>query len=179
MDVRELKIEVFPGRLLVERELMPHEGLIINPKGRQRRRNKGKVIECSGVGRFKNGDDVFFMARRGTIIGDNALIDENDVLLQNMMLIGDRVLIEPIEEKKVTDSGIIIPDTAQEYLMPQRGYARVIGDEMPVAKSGIREGEPKIQEGDELIFRKDAGIILEKDGIQMLVMRVQDIYAVL
>ena len=140
MDVKDIKIKVFPGRLLVEREPI-HTG-IINPKGLQRRKNKGIVLDCSEESRFKKGDDVFFMARRGTLIGDNALIDENDVILLNMkQLLGDRVLIEPIEEKKVTEGGIVIPDTVKD--LPQRGYARAIGDEMPLAKEGERKGSIK------------------------------------
>ena len=166
MNIKEIDVKVFPGRLLIEREVMPFSDVLVSSKGEQRRKNKGKVIRSTTPG-YKNGDDVFFAARRGTLLGDKALIDINDVILHNMKLIGDRILVEPIEEKKVTDAGIIVPDTIQ--ILPQRGYVRVIGD-------GVPEG--KFKEGDELLFRKDAGIVVEDKVRKALILSTRDIYAI-
>jgi chaperonin GroES len=165
-----MKINVFPGRLLVKRE--PIHTMIINPKGLQLRKNKGVVLDCRGD-KFKIGDDVFFMARRGTYLDQGeALIDESDVIMCNMKLLGERVLIEPIKEKNETETGLV---TTVMDIPPMRGIVRVVGEDMPVGK----DGKPKVNEGDEVFFRREAGIILEKDGLKMIVLKISDVIAVL
>jgi chaperonin GroES len=159
------RIEVFPGRLYIEREKIP-EGIIKNPlykkRYENRRRNKGKVLKAHKDSIFKENDDVFFRARNGLIIGDNAVIMEKDVILKNMELIGDRILVEPIEPEKVTEGGLIVPDTVE--LRPQMGYARAIGE-------GVRSG--KVKEGDKLLFSKDAGINFEHEGKRMIIVQFE------
>jgi co-chaperonin GroES (HSP10) len=113
-------------------------------------------------------DDIFFAARRGTLLGNNAIIDINDVILHNMELKGERVLVEPIEEKKVTDAGIIVPDTVQ--MAPQLGYVRAIGKD-------VAEGE--YHEGDKVLFRKEAGIVFQDKEHTGIILSTKDIYAIL
>jgi co-chaperonin GroES (HSP10) len=172
MNINDIKIEVFPGRLLIEREIIPQS--FINPKGEQRRRNKGKVVKSTTEG-YLVGDDIFFAARRGTLLGNNALIDINDVILHNMILKGDRVLVEPIDEFKTesdgtkkTDGGLIVPNTIQ--LAPQMGIVQAVG-------SDVREGE--YAEGNKVLFRKEAGIVFQDKEHIGIILSTKDIYAIL
>ena len=55
------------------------------------------------------------------------IINQKDkqTMALNVKPLGDRVLVEPVEEKEVKKGGIIIPDTAKEK--PQEGIVRVLG----------------------------------------------------
>jgi len=170
-------IVVFPGRLLIERELIP-QGVILNPQhvlGRNtRRRNKGKVLKAGRGSIFKKGDDVFFLARRGTIIGDNALIEERDIILKNMELLGDRILVQPVEEKRVTEAGIHVPDTV--HVEPQVGTVCAVGKESAKKENG----EYKVKEGDKILFEQGAGMKFTHEGIVMVILNVtKDLIAIL
>ncbi len=88
----------------------------------------------------------------------------------------DRVLVEPYEEEeKRTKGGIIIPDTAKEK--PQRGKVVAVG-EGRILENGQRV-PLTVKVGDEVIFGKYAGTEIEVDDKKYLVMREEDIYAVI
>jgi chaperonin GroES len=85
----------------------------------------------------------------------------------------DRVIVKRIEEEEKTSGGIIIPDTAKEK--PQQG--RVVA-----AGSGRREDGKVIgldvKAGDVVLFGKYAGTEIKLDGEEHLIMREDDILAV-
>ena len=88
----------------------------------------------------------------------------------------DRVLVKPYEEEeKKTKGGIIIPDTAKEK--PQRGKVVAVG-EGRILENGQRV-PLSVKVGDEVIFGKYAGTEIEIDEEKYLVMREEDIYAVI
>ncbi len=88
----------------------------------------------------------------------------------------DRVLVKPYEEEeRRTKGGIIIPDTAKEK--PQRGKVVAVG-EGRILENGQRV-PLTVKVGDEVIFGKYAGTEIEVDDEKYLVMREEDIYAVI
>ncbi len=88
----------------------------------------------------------------------------------------DRVLVKPYEEEeKKTKGGIIIPDTAKEK--PQRGKVVAVG-EGRILENGERV-PLCVKVGDEVIFGKYAGTEIEIDDEKYLVMREEDIYAII
>jgi len=87
----------------------------------------------------------------------------------------DRVLVKRIEGEEVSRGGIIIPDTAKEK--PVKGRVIAVGSGKP---SG--EGEPQaltVKAGDLVLFGKYAGTEVKIDGEEHLIMREEDILAVL
>lgn len=88
--------------------------------------------------------------------------------------LGDRVLVERIEEEiQKTAGGIIIPDTAKEK--PQRGKVIAVGE-------GRKDDNGKripmdVAAGDLIIFGKYAGSEVKIDGVEYLIMHESDIIA--
>lgn len=87
----------------------------------------------------------------------------------NIKPLADRVLILPAPAEEVTATGIIIPDSAKEK--PLKG--RVIA-----AGNGIKDEEMLLKEGDTVIFGKYAGTEIEFEGEKYLIMRQNDVLAV-
>jgi chaperonin GroES len=92
---------------------------------------------------------------------------------------GDRILVEPIEEKEVKKGGIIIPDTAKEK--PQEGIVVAIGSGK-TNESGT-EIPIKVKKGDRVLFSKYGGSELPShlkvDGKEYKLINSDDILAVL
>lgn len=89
--------------------------------------------------------------------------------------LNDRVLVLRVEEEKKTKGGIVIPDTVKEK--PQEGKVVAVG-------SGKIDDEGKripmdVKKGDRVLFGKYAGTEIKLDGIEHLIMREDDILAVL
>jgi chaperonin GroES len=87
----------------------------------------------------------------------------------------DRVLVVRIEEEEKTSGGIIIPDTAKEK--PQEGKVIAVAD-------GKLDEDGKripldVKEGDRVLFGKYAGNEITIDGVEHIIMREDDILAVL
>jgi len=88
----------------------------------------------------------------------------------------DRVVIERLEEEEQKSSGgIIIPDTAKEK--PQRGKVVAIGDGAFNDKGERNKLDVKV--GDEVLFGKYAGNDVKIDGKEYLIMRENEILAVI
>lgn len=87
----------------------------------------------------------------------------------------DRVVIEPIEAEEKTPGGIVLPDNAKEK--PVRGKVLAVGSGR-VLQDGTRL-EMEISEGDEVIYSKYAGTDVTVDGETYIVLREDDILAVL
>jgi chaperonin GroES len=88
--------------------------------------------------------------------------------------LGDRVVIELVEQEETTASGIVLPDSAQEK--PQEGKVVAIGSGR-VTDSGEKVAL-EVKEGDHIIFSKFAGTEVKYQGTEYLILRENDILAV-
>lgn len=88
----------------------------------------------------------------------------------NIRPMADRVLIAPTAAEEVTLGGIIIPDSAKEK--PLRGKVLAVGH-------GTKDEPMELKEGDEVLYGKYAGTEIELDGEKYLMMRQQDVLAVI
>ena len=86
----------------------------------------------------------------------------------------DRVIVKRVEEEETTKGGIIIPDSAKEK--PMEGIVVAVGS----GKS--EEGEKKIplevKKGDRVLFSKYAGTEIKIDNEEHLIMKEEDIIAI-
>lgn len=87
----------------------------------------------------------------------------------------DRVLVQRIEEEEKSKGGIIIPDTAKEK--PQQGKVVAVGPGR-IDEQGKRVA-PSVKAGDRVLFGKYAGSEVEIDDEAYLIMREDDILAVI
>ncbi len=87
----------------------------------------------------------------------------------NFKPLGQRVLVERVEEENKTSSGIIIPDNAKEK--PLSGKVIAVSDEVAEEK--------KIADGDTVVFAKYSGTEIKLDGKEYLVMNTDDILGIL
>ena len=89
--------------------------------------------------------------------------------------IGDRVLVQPLEEKEVKKGGIIIPDTAKEK--PQEGTVAAVGTGKLDDNGNKIEFNVKV--GDKVLFSKYGGVEFKIDGENYLIMREDDILGII
>ncbi len=89
--------------------------------------------------------------------------------------LADRVVLKRVEEERVTPGGIVIPDTAQEK--PDRGEIIAVGNGKVLDNGEVRPLELKV--GDKVLFGKYAGSTVKVDGEELLVMREDDVIAVI
>ncbi|ALU25225.1 co-chaperone GroES [Myroides marinus] len=87
----------------------------------------------------------------------------------NIKPLADRVLIEPLPAETKTASGLFIPDTAKEK--PQRGTVVAVGN-------GTKDHEMTVKVGDTVLYGKYAGTELKLEGTDYLIMREDDILAI-
>ncbi|WP_308388802.1 co-chaperone GroES [Acidithiobacillus sp. AMEEHan] len=87
----------------------------------------------------------------------------------------DRVVIRRLEEEQKTAGGIIIPDTAKEK--PVRGEVVSVGKGKIMEDGKVRSLDVKA--GDHVLFAKYAGTEIKVEGEELLVMREDDIMAVI
>ena len=86
--------------------------------------------------------------------------------------LGDRVLVQPVEEEEMTASGIVLPDTAKEK--PQKGKVLAVGE------GKLEDGKRiplDVSEGDEVLYSKYGGTDITVDGEDLLVLRESDVLA--
>src|ERR1700758_5010057 len=94
-------------------------------------------------------------------------------LCMNLKPLGDRLIVEVLEEEETTSSGIVLPDTAKEK--PQRGRVLAAG---PGARNDKGEINPmEIAEGDEIIFSKYGGTEIKLGTDEVLILRESDVLA--
>jgi chaperonin GroES len=89
--------------------------------------------------------------------------------------LADRVLIQPIEQKEGKTGNIIIPDTAKEK--PQEGKVMALGTGKLDEHGKKREFNVKV--GDTVLFSKYGGTEVKVDGENYLIMREDDLLALL
>ncbi len=87
----------------------------------------------------------------------------------------DRVIIKRLEEEKVSAGGIVIPDTAAEK--PIRGEVIAAGNGRILEDGKVRP--IAVKKGDKVLFGKYSGTEVKVDGQELLVMREEDILAVI
>jgi chaperonin GroES len=87
----------------------------------------------------------------------------------------DRVLVQRIEETQKTKGGIIIPDTAQEK--PQEARVIAVGSGRVLDDGTVRPVE--VKKGDRILFGKYSGSEIKLDGEDHIILREEDILAVL
>ena len=93
----------------------------------------------------------------------------------NLKPLGDRVLVEPLEEKEVKKGGIIIPDSAKEK--PTEGVIRALG-------TGKTDDNGKkvpfeVRVGDRVLVSKYGGTEIKLDGKEYKILNSDDILAVI
>jgi len=93
----------------------------------------------------------------------------------NIRPLHDRVIIKRMEEERTTAGGIVIPDTAAEK--PIRGEVIAVGNGKILENGEVRPLDVKV--GDKVLFGKYAGTEVKVDGEDLLVMREEDIMAVI
>lgn len=84
--------------------------------------------------------------------------------------LADRVIVQPTAAEEVTASGIIIPDSAKEK--PLKGTVIAVGN-------GTKDEEMILKEGDRVLYGKFAGTEIDVDGEKVLVMRQNEVLAVI
>jgi len=87
--------------------------------------------------------------------------------------LGDRIIVEILDEEETTVSGIVLPDTAKEK--PQRGNVLAVGP-------GSRDEDGKyikmdVEVGDEIIFSKYGGTEIKVGADDVLILRESDVLA--
>ena len=89
--------------------------------------------------------------------------------------LGNRIVVEPIEQEEVTASGIVLPETAKEK--PQKGTVLAVG---PGDRDEDGDRIPMdVIEGDTVLFAKYSGTEIKMDGKKLLILRESDILAIL
>jgi len=96
-------------------------------------------------------------------------------MAMNLKPLGDRVVVEPLEQEEMTASGIVLPETAKEK--PQKGEILAVGP-------GGRDEDGKrivmdVSVGDVVLFAKYAGTEIKVDGKKLLILKENDILAIL
>ena len=87
--------------------------------------------------------------------------------------LGDRLLVEPIEEEALTSSGIILPETAKEK--PQEGRVLAAG---PGRLTEAHKRLPmEVGEGERVLFAKYGGTQIKLENKDLLILREADILA--
>ena len=91
----------------------------------------------------------------------------------NLQPLGDRIIVEVLDEEETTVSGIVLPDTAKEK--PQRGKVLAVGP-------GPRDEDGEyikmdLDEGDEIVFSKYGGTEIKVGTDDYLILRESDVLA--
>ena len=92
----------------------------------------------------------------------------------NLKPLGERLIVEPIEQEETTAGGIVLPETAKEK--PQKGKVVAVG---PGARdeSGSRI-DMDVSADDEVLFAKYAGTEIKIEGKKLLILKESDILAI-
>jgi chaperonin GroES len=87
----------------------------------------------------------------------------------------DRVLVKRLEEDRTSPGGIVIPDTAAEK--PIQGNIVAVGKGKILENGHVRPCDVKV--GDRILFGKYSGTEVKVEGEELLVMREEDVMAVI
>ena len=95
--------------------------------------------------------------------------------MSNIKPLFDRVVIKRMEEEKLSAGGIVIPDTATEK--PIKGEVVAVGTGKVLDNGQLRA--PSVKVGDKVLFGKYSGTEVKLDGTEYLVVKEDDILAIL
>jgi len=106
-----------------------------------------------------------------------SLIDLHNLgeILMKLRPLHDRVIVKRMEEERMSSGGIVIPDSATEK--PVRGEVLAVGNGKVLDNGEKRALD--ISVGDTILFGKYSGTEVKVDGEELLVMREEDIMAVI
>jgi chaperonin GroES len=93
----------------------------------------------------------------------------------NLRPLHDRVIVKRMEEERTSPGGIVIPDSAAEK--PIRGEVIAVGNGKILENGEVRALDVKA--GDKVLFGKYSGTEVKVEGNDVLVMREDDIMAVI
>ena len=93
----------------------------------------------------------------------------------NIRPLHDRVIVKRMEEERTSAGGIVIPDSATEK--PIRGEITAVGNGKIGENGEVRPLDVKV--GDQVLFGKYSGTEVKVEGEELLVMREDDIMAVI
>jgi chaperonin GroES len=95
--------------------------------------------------------------------------------MSNIKPLHDRVVIKRMEEEKLSAGGIVIPDSATEK--PIKGEVVAVGTGKVLDNGQLRA--PQVKVGDKVLFGKYSGTEVKLDGTDYLVVKEDDIFAIL
>ena len=93
----------------------------------------------------------------------------------NLTPLHDRVIVRPAKPEETTKGGIIIPDTAKEK--PMQGEILAVGNGKVNDDGKVTALQVKV--GDKVLYGKYSGTEVSVDGEDLLIMRENDIFAVI
>jgi chaperonin GroES len=92
----------------------------------------------------------------------------------NLKPLGDRIVVEPVEQEEQTSSGIFLPETAKEK--PQQGKVIAAG---PGARKETGERmDMDVKVGDRVLYAKYAGTTVKMDSKELLILKETDVLAI-
>jgi chaperonin GroES len=92
----------------------------------------------------------------------------------NLKPLGDRLIVEPVEQEEMTASGIVLPETAKEK--PMQGKVLAAGP--GARKDDGSRAELDVQVGDTVLYAKYAGTEVKLDGNKYLILKETDVLAI-
>ena len=92
----------------------------------------------------------------------------------NLKPLGDRLIVEPIEQEEMTASGIVLPETAKEK--PMQGKVLAAGP--GARKEDGARAEMEVSVGDKVLYAKYAGTEVKLDDKKYLILKETDILAI-
>ena len=92
----------------------------------------------------------------------------------NLKPLGDRLIVEPLDEEQTTVGGIVLPDTAQEK--PQRGTVLAVGPGARNQDTGDHIAMD-VEEGDVVVYSKYGGTEIKVGADEYLILRESDVLA--
>ena len=93
----------------------------------------------------------------------------------NLRPLHDRIVVKRMEEERTSPGGIVIPDSATEK--PSKGEVMAVGNGKVSENGDVRPVDVKV--GDTVLFGKYSGTEVKIDGDDLLVMREDDVMAVI
>jgi chaperonin GroES len=88
--------------------------------------------------------------------------------------LADKVVVKRLEANERTAGGIVLPDSAKDR--PQQGRVLSVGDGRLLSDG--KRVKPQVSEGDRIVFANYAGSEVDVDGDELLILREEDILAV-
>jgi len=103
------------------------------------------------------------------------ILDLEESMSISIKPLGNRLVVQPIEQEEITAGGIVLPETAKEK--PQKGTVLAVG---PGDRNDKGDRMPlDVTVGDTVLFAKYSGTEIKYDGKKLLILRESDVLAIL